>query len=158
MHPQPIGHISLGVSSYHSSKRFYDAVLPLIGLQLVYDSVALTNPGSGPRTLGYGPDAENEVLNIFEYGPQASAAGPGSHIAFNADSRSAVDGFYEAALRSGGKSNGEPGLRQHYGKNYYAAFVVDPDGWRLEIVCRKAGDVDEDSRIAGGLVLGAGPS
>lgn len=152
MHPQPIGHISLGVSSYDTAKRFYDAVLPLIGLQLVYDSVALSTPGSGPRTLGYGPDAETELVNIFEYGPQASAAGPGSHVAFNAESRGAVDAFYEAALRSGGKSNGEPGLRLQYGKSYYAAFMIDPDGWRLEVVCKQEEgdeDEDEDSRRAG---------
>ncbi|KAJ0119654.1 hypothetical protein J7T55_013857 [Diaporthe amygdali] len=141
MHSHPIGHISIGVRNYEAAKRFYGATLPLIGLHLVYDSTTTTpSPSSeddGPRTLGYGPDADNELLNVFEYGPHASAPGPGSHIAFNTDSRDVVDQFYEAAIRNGGKSNGGPGVRPHYGRNYYAAFVIDPDGWRLEVVCKE---------------------
>lgn len=141
MHSHPLGHISIGVRNYDTAKRFYSATLPLIGLHLVYDSTnASQNPPSdddGPRTLGYGPDSENELLNIFEYGPHASAPGPGSHIAFNTDSRAVVDQFYEAAVRNGGKSNGAPGVRPHYGRAYYAAFVIDPDGWRLEVVCKE---------------------
>lgn len=144
MHSHPLGHISIGVRDYETAKRFYSATLPLIGLHLVYDSteIADQNPssddgGGGPRTLGFGPDAENELLNVFEYGRHASAPGPGSHIAFNTDSRAVVDQFYEAAVRSGGKSNGAPGVRPHYGRAYYAAFVIDPDGWRLEVVCKE---------------------
>lgn len=146
MHSHPLGHISIGVRDYEIAKRFYSATLPLIGLHLVYDSTETTNiegpssfgdgSDSGPRTLGFGPDAESELLNVFEYGTRASAPGPGSHIAFNTDSRDIVDQFYEAAVRNGGKSNGAPGVRPHYGKTYYAAFVIDPDGWRLEIVCK----------------------
>lgn len=140
MHSHPLGHISIGVRNYETAKRFYSATLPLLGLALVYDSTAAAqgtpSGDDGPRTLGYGPDADNELLNIFEYGSHASAPGPGSHIAFNTDSRAVVDHFYEAAIQNGGKSNGAPGVRPHYGKSYYAAFVIDPDGWRLEVVCR----------------------
>ncbi|KAG8169889.1 hypothetical protein KVR01_000634 [Diaporthe batatas] len=128
------------VRDFGAAKRFYSATLPLIGLDLVYDSTAtMHDPPSGddgPRTLGFGPNADKELLNIFEYGAHASAPGPGSHIAFNTDSRASVDQFYEAAIANGGQSNGAPGVRPHYGRNYYAAFVIDPDGWRLEVVCR----------------------
>lgn len=145
MHSHPLGHISIGVRDYEIAKRFYSATLPLIGLHLVYDSTETDDQSpssgddndSGPRTLGFGPDTENELLNIFEYGRHASAPGPGSHIAFNTDSRAVVDQFYEAAVRNGGKSNGAPGVRPHYGRAYYAAFVIDPDGWRLELVCKE---------------------
>lgn len=160
MHSHPLGHISIGVRDYEIAKRFYSATLPLIGLHLVYDSTT-TSPQSppsggdeGPRTLGFGPDSENELLNVFEYGAHASAPGPGSHIAFNTDSRAVVDQFYEAAVRNGGKSNGVPGMRPHYGRTYYAAFVIDPDGWRLEVVCKEiVGDgnqAEEDGHAAAG--------
>lgn len=140
MHSHPLGHISIGVRNYEIAKRFYSATLPLIGLRLVYDSTeTTTDDNSGPRTLGFGPDEDNELLNIFEYGAHASAPGPGSHVAFNTDSRAVVDQFYEAAVRNGGKSNGAPGVRPHYGRAYYAAFVIDPDGWRLEVVCKEVG-------------------
>lgn len=164
MHSHPLGHVSIGVRDYEIAKRFYSATLPLIGLHLVYDSTKTTadqSPSSGdddddvggPRTLGFGPDAENELLNIFEYGRHASAPGPGSHIAFNTDSRDIVDQFYEAAVRNGGKSNGAPGVRPHYGRAYYAAFVIDPDGWRLEVVCKEVigerGQVQTDGNATG---------
>lgn len=145
MHSHPLGHISIGVRNYEIAKRFYAATLPLIGLRLVYDSTKTStaqgppsgDSDNGPRTLGFGPDEDNELLNVFEYGAHASAPGPGSHIAFNTDSRAVVDQFYEAAVRNGGKSNGAPGVRPHYGRAYYAAFVIDPDGWRLEVVCKE---------------------
>ena len=61
----------------------------------------------------------------------------GQHIAFTAANRRAVDDFYDAALAAGGKDNGRPGLRQDYHPNYYAGFVIDPDGYHLEAVCHK---------------------
>ena len=133
-HFNPLGHISLGIRSYEASKAFYNAVLAPLGLKLVYDSETIA-PRT-PRILGYGPDEEHELVNLFEYVDSASAPGPGCHIAFNAPTWQAVRDFHEAAVRCGGKSNGDPGLRAHYGPNYYAAFVIDPDGWRLEAVCK----------------------
>lgn len=129
-----LGHISIGVRDYDASKAFYTAVLEPLGLKLVYDSEAVT-PRT-PRTLGYGPDEDHELINLFEYGDGASVPGPGCHIAFNAPTRQAVRDFHAAAVQHGGSSNGEPGLRLHYGPRYYAAFVMDPDGWRLEAVCK----------------------
>ncbi len=57
------------------------------------------------------------------------------HVAFSAGTRSEVDRFYESALAAGGRDNGKPGLREHYHPDYYAAFVIDPDGHNIEAVC-----------------------
>lgn len=146
-HFNPLGHISIGVRDHDVSKAFYSATLAPLGLKLVYDSEAVAR-GKTPRTLGFGPNEEHELVNIFEYGTRASPPGPGFHIAFDALSRQAVRDFYEAALRSGGSSNGEPGLRSHYGRNYYAAFVIDPDGWRLEAVCKAEDETTPSEEIA----------
>lgn len=147
-HPaSPLGHLSIGVRSYDVSKAFYTAVLAPLGLKLVYDSEATssatpsTSGGSGSspkktRTLGYGTDAAHELLNIFEFGDEAAAPGPGFHLALNAPSRQAVVEFHAQAMACGGMDNGLPGIRKHYGGDYFAAFVVDPDGWRLEAVCK----------------------
>lgn len=136
-HCNTLGHISIGVRSYDVSKAFYTAILAPLGLKLVYDSEA-DDPGKkAVRTLGYGPDADHELLNIFEFGDDAAPPGPGFHLAFNAQTRDAVLEFHAKAVQSGGADNGRPGVREHYGDNYFAAFVVDPDGWRLEAVCKK---------------------
>jgi len=133
--PPLLGHLSIGVKDYETARRFFLALRPL-GMHLVYDSEA-AEPGSGIRTLGYGPDKTQELLNIFEYGDEAQPPGRGSHVAFNAPSREAVDEFYKEALVYGGTCDGKPGLRARYGPYYYAAFVISPDGWRLEAVCKK---------------------
>lgn len=157
-HPTPLGHISIGVRDYAVSKAFYTAVLSTIGLQLVYDSEAVSDPPPPPssttvtvsenkknkiRTLGYGPDAGHEILNIFEFKEDAAPPGAGFHLAFNAPSRDAVVEFHATALGFGGANNGLPGLRRHYGASYFAGFVVDPDGWRLEVVCQEEADTGE---------------
>lgn len=131
-HRQIIGHISIGVQSVELSKAFYTAILAPLGLHLVYESA----PEHGVPTLGYGPDPDYEVVNIFEYGDEASPPGRGSHVAFNAPTRDAVEAFHAAGIRSGGTCNGAPDFREHFGPGYFAAFVVDPDGWRLETVCK----------------------
>ncbi|KAB5566754.1 hypothetical protein GE09DRAFT_1108113 [Coniochaeta sp. 2T2.1] len=130
-----LGHISIGVTEYGTAKMFYSGALKPLGLDLVYDS---EGPGSSSivRTLGYGPDEDTELLNIFEYKEEAQAPGRGCHIAFNAPNRKAVDEFHEQALLWGGTCDSKPGLRTRYGPNYYAAFVISPDGWKLEAVCK----------------------
>ena len=59
------------------------------------------------------------------------------HLAFKAENRAAVDAFHQAALSNGGVNEGDPGIRDHYHPNYYAAYVFDPDGYKLEAVCHK---------------------
>ena len=119
-------HFSLGVSDLERSAAFYDAALAALGYVRVWrDATA----------IGYGVAGGGDKLAI-KLQPQggALAAGPGFHVAFAAPSRDAVAQFHAAALRHGGRDNGAPGLRPHYGVSYYAAFVVDPDGHRLEAV------------------------
>ena len=119
-----IGHISIGVKDVETSKRFYDAVLQPLG----YRMIRRARSGAG---YGYGADviffwvmaAERPVL------PDEKS---GLHVCFAAPSAAAVDAFHAAALQAGGQDNGAPGLRPIYGDDYYAAFIVDPDGYRIE--------------------------
>jgi catechol 2,3-dioxygenase-like lactoylglutathione lyase family enzyme len=117
-------HISLGVRDLARSTAFYDAALGALGFRRVFED----------RTaVGYGL-VDGKDLLCLKLRPQACAPGPGFHLAFAAPSRTAVQAFHEAALCAGGTDNGAPGLRPGYGPNYYAAFVVDPDGHRVEAV------------------------
>ena len=118
-------HVSFGVSDLQAMAAFYDAVLAPLGQVRVWD---------GPRSVGYGMPGQGDklLLNLREEG--VHAPGAGFHLAFSAASREAVDRFHAAALAHGGTDNGAPGLREHYGPNYYAAFVIDPEGCRIEAV------------------------
>ncbi|EPX59037.1 Lactoylglutathione lyase [Cystobacter fuscus DSM 2262] len=78
------------------------------------------------------------MFAIFEVGAQARAPGAGWHLALTASSRQAVDTFHAVALRMGAADEGAPGLRPHYGAGYYAAFIRDPDGHKLEVVCHES--------------------
>ena len=103
---------------------FYDAVLAPFGCVRVWD---------GPKGVGYGLPGGEDRLALFPV-EMPVAPGPGFHLAFDAPDRAAVDAFHAAALASGGEDRGGPGLRPHYGATYYAAFVTDPDGHKLEAV------------------------
>ena len=118
-------HVSFGVSNLQVMAAFYDAALAPLGQVRVWD---------GPRSVGYGLPGQGDklLLNLREDG--VHPPGAGFHLAFSAGSREAVDRFHAAALAHGGTDNGAPGLREHYGSNYYAAFVIDPEGCRIEAV------------------------
>ena len=113
--------------SYEISKKFYTALLKPFGVDLVYDDPAR-------KILGYGFDVNHEVVNVFERGEEAHSPGPGTHLAFDAPSREAVREFWDAGICNGGRSDGQPDIREGYGKEYYAAFLFDPDGFKLEAV------------------------
>jgi catechol 2,3-dioxygenase-like lactoylglutathione lyase family enzyme len=130
---QIIGHISIGVRNITLSRQFYTAIFAPLGLSLVYESP----PDHKILVLGYGPDPDHEAVNIFQDGDDASAPGRGSHIAFNATGRAAVEMFHAAGIANGGVCDGPPGVRHQYGPRYFAAFLIDPDGWRLEAVYQK---------------------
>jgi len=119
-----LGHISLGVTSLQRSSSFYDATMGALGYARVY---------SGAQAIGYGKQgtAADRLLLIQQPGPVVPP-GPGFHLAFVASSREAVDAFHREAMRAGGTDQGAPGPRRHYGPDYYAAFVLDPDGYKLE--------------------------
>ncbi len=117
-----IHHVSIGTKDIAAAHRFYDATLAPLGYKCLSE---------GDEYLGYGRDAARFwVLNVKHPVPSNEASG--LHICFEAGGRKAVDAFHAAALRSGGRDNGKPGLRKDYGDNYYAAFVVDPAGYRIE--------------------------
>ena len=124
-------HVSLGVRHLESSARFYDAALSALGYVRVWSDL---RGGREGRAVGYGLPGTGDRLALKEKDPDRLAPGAGFHLAFAAPSRVAVDRFYDAALRHGGRDNGAPGLRSDYGENYYAAFVIDPDGHRIEAV------------------------
>ena len=134
-----LGHISYGVKSYETSKAFYTAAFAPLGIILIFDS-----PKEG--VLGYG-HGDNEIVNIFETS-KASAPGGGCHLALNAPNRMAVREFWNAAVANGGKDNGKPGVRREIGERYYAAFVVDPDGYRLEAVFQQESDEEQEEKTA----------
>ena len=122
-----LDHLSLGVSDLERAAAFYDAALAPLGYGRLFSTV---------RSVGYGPPgAKDEAFAILAAGADARPPGVGCHIALRAPSRDAVDAFHAAALRMGAADEGAPGLRPHYGAGYYAAFVRDLDGYRLEAVC-----------------------
>lgn len=123
-------HLSLGVSDIEYAAAFYDAVLAPLGYGRVWSDI---HPGEPGQAVGYGPPGGGDKLALKHH-DNARAPGPGFHIAFAAPGREAVDAFHRAALTAGGRDNGAPGLRPHYGPTYYAAFVIDPDGHRIEAI------------------------
>jgi catechol 2,3-dioxygenase-like lactoylglutathione lyase family enzyme len=123
-----IHHVSIGVREIGRAKRFYDAALQPLGYRPLSEA---------SESLGYGK-AEPRFWVSMVAQPVPADEASGLHFCFEAESRAAVDSFHAAALKSGGHDNGKPGLRADYGPNYYAAFVIDPDGYRLEAYCSKA--------------------
>ncbi len=122
-----IDHVTFGVTDFARSVHFYDHAFAPFGVTRVFD-VPLDHSG-GVRVTGYGDDRpwfwlaeENATTGML-------------HIALRSDDRSGVDRFHAAALRAGGTDNGAPGLRPHYHADYYGAFVLDPDGHNIEVVC-----------------------
>ena len=120
-----LDHVSIGVRDAAASKPFYDAALKPLGYSCISQS---------PGSLGYGARAIQLWVNDAGQLVPAEAES-GLHFCFAAPTRASVDAFHAAALRQGGKDNGPPGLPTAYGDNYYAAFVIDPDGYRLEACC-----------------------
>jgi len=120
-----LSHVSLGVANLALSRAFYRAVLETLGYVEVW---------AFEDAAGYGAPGGNDQLAIFERSAndRPLPAGDGFHLALKAPDRDAVDRFFAAALRHGGRDAGPPGPRPHYGDSYYAAFVLDPDGHKLE--------------------------
>lgn len=128
-------HLSLGVHDIDRAAAFYDAALAPLGYTRVWSDL---RPGEAGQAVGYGAPGGGDKLAI-KADDDARAPGAGFHIAFAAPDRPAVDAFHAAATAAGGRDNGPPGLRLHYGPTYYAAFVVDPDGHHIEAVFKGPG-------------------
>jgi catechol 2,3-dioxygenase-like lactoylglutathione lyase family enzyme len=122
-------HVKFGVSNFAASKAFYLKALEPLG-------VAVASEGEPSYGIELCPPGSTVSLCLF----QASEKPAHLHIAFQASTREQVDAFYRAALEAGAKDNGPPGLRPKYHANYYAAFVIDPDGHNIEAVCHSTGD------------------
>lgn len=130
-----IHHISLGVIDVERAAEFYDTVMAALGYARVWTDL---RPGQGGQAVGYGLQQGQDRLAVKQVAKDIVVTVPGFHVAFEATSREAVRAFHAAALAAGGTDNGRPGLREEYGPNYYAAFVIDPEGHHLEAVCKKA--------------------
>lgn len=124
-----IDHMGIAVSDIGKSRRFYDAALGALGMSVQMEA-GPDKTESGGTALGYGVPGE-KIFWIAD----GERPGEGTHVAFKADTRDQVHAFHKAALEAGGKDNGAPGPRPHYGPDYYAAFVFDPDGANIEAVC-----------------------
>jgi len=118
-------HISIGVRDLARTKRFYDSALAPLGYHCLHEDA---------NGLGYGRDAVALWIGATEH-PVLPVFASNLHFCFDAPTRGSIDSFHAAALRSGGTDNGGPGLRLEYNPDYYAAFVVDPDGYRIEAYC-----------------------
>ena len=116
-------HVVFGVSDYAASKAFYLQALAPLGAAVVLEGpLGLEISADGKTSLCIGPSDEKPAH---------------LHLAFRAENRQQVEAFYRAALAAGGKDNGAPGLRPEYHANYYAAFVIGPDGHNIEAVCHE---------------------
>ena len=116
-------HIGFGVSDYAASRAFFLAALGPLGIGIVME---------GDFGVGLGRKA-HPALWLH----RASAAPGPLHLAFTAQDRGQVEAFHRAAIAAGGQDNGAPGLRRHYHADYYAAFVIGPDGHNVEAVCHR---------------------
>jgi catechol 2,3-dioxygenase-like lactoylglutathione lyase family enzyme len=122
-----LDHVGIRVADYARSKAFYSAALAPLGIGLIME-VTPAMIGGDISHAGFGADRKP----FFWI---SDGDGRGTHIAFVATTRAAVDAFHKAALAAGASDNGGPGLRPHYHANYYGAFVLDPDGNNVEAVC-----------------------
>ena len=115
-------HVSIGVRDIAKAQAFYDAALKPLGLKRL---------SADDASLGYGDKAVGFWILAAER-PVHDDPKSGLHFCFTAPSRQSVAAFHKAALAAGGRDNGKPGVRKDYGPDYYAAFVFDPEGYRLE--------------------------
>jgi catechol 2,3-dioxygenase-like lactoylglutathione lyase family enzyme len=115
-----IDHLTLRVRELERSRRFYERTLEPFGIRTVESSEG---------QIGFGPEGREDFW-IREGEPAAPV-----HLAFAAPNRETVEAFHAAALTAGGRDNGPPGLRPHYHSGYYAAYVIDPDGYLRTLIC-----------------------
>jgi len=136
-----LDHVGIAVADAERSRLFYERALAPLGIALIA-TVTPDQTESGGTAHGFGSNGKP----YFWIGDN-ERSGEGTHIAFKAETRAAVEAFHEAALAAGGRDNGPPGLRPHYHPNYYGAFVLDPDGVNVEAVCHKDLDHDREAHL-----------
>ena len=119
-----VEHVAVNVGEWDRAKRFYEELLGTLGYRVVYEEAGV---------LAYFADEHGLDFGIGRRDPIG-----GAHVAFACPDRAAVDRFHEAGLGAGGTDNGAPGIRAQYDANYYASYVLDPDGNNIEGVCHGA--------------------
>ena len=120
-----IDHLEIKVKNLEASKLFYQKTLAPLGYKIAFDipqAVSFAEPRNADPTGDF-------WLNVGQQEPE--------HFAFSAQNEEEVEAFYQAALAAGGKDNGAPGERSQYHPGYYAAYIIDPDGNNVEVVCHK---------------------
>lgn len=127
-----LDHVSITVGDLPRAARFYDAVMAALGVPCVWRETDAIGYGLRNRA----DDDNHTYLTIRATG--APIRPDRRHWCFRAPDRGAVDAFHAAGLAQGGADDGPPGLRPHYHAHYYAAFLLDPDGNRVEAVCHRA--------------------
>ena len=120
--PSIMHHVSIGVTDHAASVAFYEKVLATIGAKKLFDF---------PNAVAFGKQFPEFWVQLPGDG-QAVGTANGTHFAFIAPSKDAVQAFYDAALEAGGSGDGEPGPRPDYGPDYYGCFVRDLDGHKIE--------------------------
>ncbi|QNH02758.1 VOC family protein [Pseudomonas sediminis] len=126
-----LDHVEFAVRDAAASCRFYELALAPLGMKRII-TVGPERTRTGGTRHGLGVDGYPCLWLHDEEEP-----GKGSHIAFTVDERALVDAFHREALRAGGRDNGVPGIRHRYHDYYYAAYVFDPDGINVEVVCQR---------------------
>ncbi|WP_421699356.1 VOC family protein [Ancylobacter sp.] len=132
-----IEHMSIGVSDYARSLGFYDAVLAPLGFVRVssHEDPEGESACWGPEGELPSPEGTPGAAPFWiQHRADLITPPPGFHLCFMAPTRRAVEAFHAAGLAAGGRDAGGPGLRPHYGEGYFAAFLFDPDGWKIEAV------------------------
>jgi catechol 2,3-dioxygenase-like lactoylglutathione lyase family enzyme len=119
-------HVKFGVSDYAASRAFFLKALEPLGVAVVSE---------GAPTYGVELSPPEGKVSLCLY--QTAETPAHLHLAFVAGNRQQVEAFHRAAMEAGGKDNGAPGLRPNYHAHYYAAFVIDPDGHNIEVVCHE---------------------
>jgi catechol 2,3-dioxygenase-like lactoylglutathione lyase family enzyme len=128
-------HISVGVSNITESGSFYDSTLKPLGYFRVWEDL---RPGEKHQAIGYGLEAGKDKFAIKERFSDHFSPGQGFHLAFAAPSKESVDEWHRLGLLHGGTDRGAPRIWDEFGPKYYAAYLIDPDGWQLEAVFKLA--------------------
>ena len=129
-----LDHVSITVSDYERSKRFYAAALAPLGVRMIMEFGSACGFGRREKPdfwIGDGPATYQQPAQLARITPV--------HVAFAVGSRADVDAFWAAATAAGGRDFGRPGVRPEYHPTYYGAFVLDPDGHNVEAVCHTEG-------------------
>jgi catechol 2,3-dioxygenase-like lactoylglutathione lyase family enzyme len=121
-------HVTIGTNNIHQAQNFYGPVLKTLGHSCFSRSSSF---------LAYGKLAGAQIWLIHPFDGKEATIGNGIHIALIAIDRQSVDNFHATALELGGTNEGSPGLRIHYHKGYYGAYIRDPEGNKLQAVCHK---------------------